>query len=85
MKKMRLNASGIDIGAKKLFVSIENQPVRSFETFTEDLRELATYLVSHHVETVAMEATGVYWVILYDILVSHGLDVWFVEKMFCPR
>lgn len=79
MKKMRLNASGIDIGAKKLFVSIENQPVRSFETFTEDLRELATYLVSHHVETVAMEATGVYWVILYDILVSHGLDVWLVD------
>lgn len=79
MKKIRENSSGIDIGAKKLFVSIENQPVKSFDTFTEDLQELATYLLKHEVETVAMEATGVYWVILYDILVSQNIDVWLVD------
>ncbi|SNR65752.1 Transposase IS116/IS110/IS902 family protein [Lutibacter agarilyticus] len=79
MKKIRLNSAGIDIGAKKLFVSIENQPVKSFETFTEDLEMLATYLISHGIKTVAMEATGVYWVILYDILMSHSIDVWLVD------
>jgi len=26
-----------------------------------------------------MEATGVYWVVLYDILVEAGLDVWLVD------
>jgi len=26
-----------------------------------------------------MEATGVYWVILYDILLSKDLDVWLVD------
>jgi transposase len=77
MKKIRSNAAGIDIGAKKLFVSIEGQPVRTFDTFTQDLESLGSYLVAHGIETVAMEATGVYWVILYDILVSHHLDVWF--------
>ena len=79
MKKIRKHVAGIDIGAKKLFVSIESQPVKVFNTFTEDLELLATYLVGHEIKTVAMEATGVYWVILYDILVSHKLDVWLVD------
>jgi transposase len=79
MKKIRLFVAGIDIGAKKLFVSVENQPVKIFDTFTEDLELLGVYLLSQKIETVAMEATGVYWVILYDILVSHGLDVWLVD------
>ena len=79
MKKIRKHVAGIDIGAKKLFVSIENQPVKTFDTFTEDLELLSSYLVRHKIATVAMEATGVYWVILYDILVSYGLDVWLVD------
>jgi transposase len=79
MKKIRNYVAGIDIGAKKLFVSVENQPVRTFDTFTGDLKLLGSYLVSHKIETVAMEATGVYWVILYDILVAHHLDVWLVD------
>ncbi len=79
MDKIRKNAAGIDIGAKKIFVAIENEPVRSFETFTEDLILGKDYLLSHGIETVAMEATGVYWVILYDLLERAGLDVWLVD------
>lgn len=79
MKKIRKFVAGIDIGAKKLFVSIDDLPVKIFGTFTEDLESLGAYLVSHGIQTVAMEATGVYWVILYDILVAHGLDVWLVD------
>lgn len=79
MKKIRHFVAGIDIGAKKLFVSIEDQQVKVFDTFTKDLELLGAHLVSYNIKTVAMEATGVYWVILYDILVSHGLDVWLVD------
>lgn len=79
MDKIRKNAAGIDIGAKKIFVAIENEPVKSFETFTEDLILSRDYLLSHGIETVAMEATGVYWVILYEILERVGLDVWLVD------
>lgn len=79
MKKIRKHVAGIDIGAKKLFVSVGNEPVKSFDTFTEDLELLGDYLLRHKVETVAMEATGVYWVILYDILLGKGLDVWLVD------
>lgn len=37
------------------------------------------YLKSHGIRTVAMEATGNYWVILYDILEESGMDVWLVD------
>ena len=79
MKKIRENAAGIDIGAKKVFVSVEGQEVKSFFTFTEDLEQVRDYLLKHKIETVAMEATGVYWNILYEILDEAGVDVWLVD------
>lgn len=79
MEKLRTNASGVDIGAKKIFLGVEGEQVRSFETFTEDFYLARDYLLSKGIETVAMEATGVYWVILYEILESAGLDVWLVD------
>jgi len=79
MRKIRENAAGIDIGAKKVFVYVEGQNVRSYYTFTEDFQTLCSYLVAHKIETVAMEATGVYWVILYDILEEAGIDTWLVD------
>jgi transposase len=79
MEKIRTNAAGIDIGAKKVFVAIEGQEVRYFFTFTEDFEKLRDYLSEHKIETVAMEATGVYWNILYEILEEAGIDVWLVD------
>ncbi|WMJ73242.1 IS110 family transposase [Cytophagaceae bacterium ABcell3] len=79
MEKLRANAAGVDIGAKKIFVSVGGEQVRSFGTFTEEFRLACDYLVSKGVESVAMEATGVYWVILYEILEKAGLDVWLVD------
>jgi transposase len=79
MKKIRENAAGIDIGAKKVFVSIEGQEVKNFFTFTEDLEKARDYLLKHKIKTVAMEATGVYWNILYEILEEAGIDVWLVD------
>jgi transposase len=79
MEKIRMNAAGIDIGAKKVFVAVEGQEVRYFFTFTEDFEKLRDYLCEHKIETVAMEATGVYWNILYEILEESGIDVWLVD------
>lgn len=79
MKKIRKNAAGIDIGAKKVFVYAEGQQVQSYFTFTEDFERLRDYLLGCGMETVAMEATGVYWNILYEILEEAGLDVWLVD------
>lgn len=79
MEKMHIHAAGIDIGSRKVFVGIEHSPVRSFETFTSELESLKDYLLENGVTTVAMEATGVYWYVLYDILLDAGLDVWLVD------
>jgi transposase len=79
MKKIREDAAGIDIGAKKVFVSVEGQEVKSFFTFTEDFEQVRDYLLKYKIKTVAMEATGVYWNILYEILDESGIDVWLVD------
>src|SRR5882672_11244303 len=73
------NAAGIDIGAGEHYVAVppdrDEQPVRRFGAFTEDLQALAQWLVQCGVTTVAMESTGVYWISLYQILEDYGLAV----------
>jgi hypothetical protein len=68
----RPHTAGIDIGAMEIFVGVapelESEPVRSFGTFTQDLEEIAKWLESCGVRSVAMESTGVYWIPLYDLL-----------------
>jgi transposase len=79
MEKIRENVAGIDNGAKEVFVYVEGQGVKSFLTFTQDLMVLVQFLVTHNIETVAMEATGVYWNILYELIEEAGIDVWLVD------
>jgi len=71
------DAAGIDAGSEGHVVSVREdraeESVRSFGTFTEDLHALANWLISCGVKTVAIEATGVYWVPLYEILEERGL------------
>jgi transposase len=73
------NAAGIDIASKEHYVavnpSMDDQPIRAFGSFTEDLHQLASWLVKCKVDTVALEATGIYWVNLYLILEEYGFDV----------
>jgi transposase len=73
------NAAGIDVASKEHFVAvnpeIDDQPVRSFGAFTEDLLSVASWLTECKVDTVAMEATGIYWVSLYLILEEAGFNV----------
>ena len=80
MRIINQHSAGIDIGAKNFFVSIRDKEVKVFTTFTSDIIELGNYLKEHEVETVAMEATGVYWYSLYEVLEEEfDLDVWLVD------
>lgn len=71
------NAAGIDAGAEQHLVSVPEDrcqtPVRTFGTLTKDLHALADWLLACGIDTVAIEATGVYWVPLYEILEERGL------------
>jgi transposase len=80
---LEANAAGIDIGAREIFVAVppdrDEHPVRVFSTFTEDLEEMAQWLVSCGITTVAMESTGVYWIPPYDVLERHGVKPCLVD------
>jgi len=73
------NAAGIDIGAEKIFVSVDGIEVVSFDTFTSDYYKCVEYLQQKNVSHVAMEATGIYWMALYAMLESCGLKVCLVN------
>lgn len=79
IKTIHAHAGGIDIGSVSVFVSLEEQAVRSFGTFTSEYKLLVSYLQEHKITTVAMEATGVYWYCLYEMLEEAGIEVYLVN------
>src|SRR5215472_4305551 len=78
------NAAGIDVGATEIYVAVppdrDPNPVRSFQTFTEDLQALAAWLLACRIRTVAMESTGVYWIPVFQILEARGIKVCLVNS-----
>jgi transposase len=73
------HAAGIDVGGRSHFVAVPEgsceQPVREFSSFTDDLHRMADWLLACGVTTVAMESTGIYWIPVFEILESRGLEV----------
>lgn len=76
-------AAGIDIGSREHFVCVPSgstpEPVRKFGTCTADLEALADWVQECGVDTVAMEATGVYWIPVFQLLERRGLAVLLVN------
>lgn len=68
-------AAAIDVGSEQLHVSIGGDAPKVFGTFTRDLDTLNDWFKEQAVRTVAMEATGVYWLYLYEVLDAAGLNV----------
>ncbi len=83
------DAAGIDVGASELFVAVSSDrdphPVRSFPTFTCDLNALADWLQQCGIRSVAMESTSVYWLPVYQILESRGLEVCLVNAQHVKK
>jgi len=73
------NAGGIDVGNESHYVAVppdrDPNPVREFGCWTAALNQMAEWLKSCQIDTVAMQATGVYWIALYDVLEQHGIRV----------
>ena len=78
-EQVNANAAGIDVGSEKNFVSVDGLTVKNFGTCTSDHHECIRYLKQHHIERVAMEATGVYWLSLYAMLEAGGIKVSLVD------
>jgi transposase len=80
---VRDDAAGVDISPAMIYVAVgpgrDPEPVRCFESFTRDLYDIAEWLQSCGVRTVAMESTGVYWIPLHQVLEDQGFEVCLVN------
>ena len=76
--------AGIDLGSRAHWVCVPS-PARSgpsrqaFGTTTPELERIAVWLEAEGVESVAMESTHVYWIPLYELLDSRGIEVLLVN------
>jgi transposase len=68
-------AAAIDVGSESLHVSIAGGPPKVFGTVTGQLHALRDWLEENGVRTVAMEATGIYWLCPYEVLEQAGFEV----------
>lgn len=77
------NAGGVDVGAHEIYAAVPpdrtEHPVRKFRTFTTGLYALAAWLKEHGVTSVAMESTGVFWIPVFQVLESCGIEVCLVN------
>lgn len=77
------NAAGVDIGGRNHMVCVppdrDERSVRTFGAFTEDLRAISQWLRACGIKEVALEATGVYWIPLFELLDRDGFEVWLVN------
>src|ERR1700681_4102261 len=83
LDRINPHVAGIDCGAAEHFVAVppDRDPtsVQSFKTFTPDLPRLTDWLTACGVRSVAMEATGVYWIPVYEMLEARGFEVLLVN------
>lgn len=68
-------AAFVDVGSEQMYVSIAGGPPEVFGAVTSELHRLRDWLRERGVQSVAMEATGVYWLPLYGVLEAAGFEV----------
>jgi transposase len=77
------NSAAIDVGSMNMMVSYLDangiQVVKEYFAYTEELLAMAKELKSAGVIQVGMEATGVYWMSVYEILEQNGFHVTLVN------
>jgi transposase len=81
---LRPNVAGIDLGSTTHWVCApkpdgSGREVETFGATTPDLERLSEWLKQRHVESVAMESTGVYWIAPHEVFEQHGFEVLLVN------
>jgi transposase len=86
MPTVHPHAAGIDLGNAAHFVCVPadsvpagQSPVRQLGVFNPQLDEVVEWLKQCHVQTVAMESTGVMWIPVFQKLETAGLEVLLVN------
>jgi hypothetical protein len=75
LKEINAHAGAVNVGSETFHAAVYAGPMKVFGTFTRDLQAVLGFFKDNGVTTVAMEATGVYWMPLYQTMVQGGLKV----------
>lgn len=87
---LQRNTAGIDLGSEQHWVCAptvdrNGREIASFGATTPELIRMAEWLKARHVESVAMESTGVYWIAPHEVLEGQGLQVLLVDTRQLAR
>ena len=63
LKEINVHVGAVDVGSEFLHAAVYDGPLKVFSTFTGQVYEMAKFFKEHGVTNVAMEATGVYWIV----------------------
>jgi len=89
MSQVNKDAAGVDIGAEEIIACVSGdeatQIVKAFGNYTVDLQNIGKWLQEHHVKTVAMESTGVYWIPLFEELERQGYECLLISSRSLRR
>jgi transposase len=81
--RVHRNCCGLDVHKQTIAACLisesedgtSSRQKRIFGTMTQQLRELAQWLAEAKVTAVAMEATGIYWVPVWNVLEQYGFEL----------
>jgi len=81
---LRANVAGIDVGSEHHWVCAPARPgvgreVAVFAATTPGVEQMAAWLKERGVTSVALESTGVYWIVPHEMLERAGLEVVLVD------
>jgi transposase len=84
LPSIRPLVAGIDLGNERHWVCAPTadggaREVADFGATTPELMRLSQWLKQRHVESVAMESTGVYWIAPHEVLEGAGLEILLVD------
>jgi transposase len=83
LPQINLNAAALDISSSEIVACVPHdraeQPIRVYDSYTPDLHALAKWLKECRIDTVAMEATGVYWIPVFEVLEEYGFRLYLVN------
>lgn len=75
LKKINYNVAGIDLSSEDMYIAVVDKTVCKFSTFTFGLKQATEYLKSEKIEKIVMEATGVYWIPVFEYFEKEGFDI----------
>src|SRR2546426_2998763 len=89
LPRIRPMVAGIDVGSKEHWVCAPigegGAEMRVFGANTPELVAMPDWFQQLGVESVAMESTGVYWIPLFELLESRGIEVILTDTRHLTR